>query len=239
MTGTGWRLAGFVSRLLEHDECEAVRGDLMEAGESGWTALRDVLGLVIRRQALLWKDWRPWLAAFGLALPCTLFLMGLAVSLSRSYQQLIGATILKGTGLKMGPVLALAMWQDSLLIGWSWTSGFVVGSLSRRTVWVSAVLSGLPCLFCLARFRVESLSRLCLLLFVLPALWGVWRGLRITRINLTPAIVLAVTVTLLTLPTWRGKGPSIPDWALSWPAWYLVATARRGGGKVERRPRHA
>src|SRR5260370_28185090 len=43
---------------------------------------------------------------------------------------------------------------------------FVVGSMSRRTLWASAALCCSPCLFCLARFRIGSLSRLCLLLFL-------------------------------------------------------------------------
>jgi hypothetical protein len=114
-----------------------------------------------------------------------------------------------------------------LLLGWSWTGGFVVGAISRRTVWVSAVLCFAPCVFCLSRFRIESLSRLCLLLFLLPAVWGVSRGLQIARIKLRSAIVLAAAVTALTIPMWSSKGPWIPNWALSWPVWYLVATARR------------
>jgi len=39
--------------------------------------------------------------------------------------------------------------------------------------------------------------------------------------------VLAVALTALTIPTWSSKGAWIPNWALSWPAWYLVATAQR------------
>jgi hypothetical protein len=123
-----------------------------------------------------------------------------------------------------------------LLVGWSWTGGFVVGSLSRRTVWVSAALSFLPCMFCLARFRVESLSRFCLLLFLVPAIWGVRRGLQIADIKLSTAIVLAVAATVLTIPTWGSRGPWIPNWALSWPAWYLVATARKATSRTLGRP---
>ena len=228
MTSLGWWLVDGVSQLLEREEREVVRGDLVEAGESAWRSLLDVAGLVMRRQAGLWKNWRPWLAAFGLALPGPLLLMGLSVSISQSYQQLIGATILKATGVTVGPGFAALLRNFLLLLGWSWTGGFVIGSVSRRTVGVSVALSLLPCLFCLARFRMESLSRFCLFLFVLPAIWGVQRGLCITRIKLSSAIVLAVGVTALTIPTWKTRGAWIPNCALSWPAWYLVATARRG-----------
>ena len=68
MTTLGWSMVDAVSQLLERDEREAVRGDLAESGESAGQALMDVLGLVVRRHILHWKSWRPWLAAFGLAL---------------------------------------------------------------------------------------------------------------------------------------------------------------------------
>ncbi len=55
--------------MLEPDEREAVRGDFAESGETSGQALRNVLGLVLRRQAALWKDWRPWLALVGLVAP--------------------------------------------------------------------------------------------------------------------------------------------------------------------------
>lgn len=226
-TKIGWWLVDTTSQLLEGEEREAVRGDLEEAGEGPWQGLLEVLGLVIRREAALWKNWRPWLAAFGLALPSSFLLMGFSLSVSRAYQEFIGPTILKTTGLTVGPGFSLLLCNVFLLAGWSWTGGFVVGSVSRRTVWVSAALSFAPCVFCLERFRVESLSRFCLLLFLLPAIWGVRRGLRIAQIKLSSAIVLAMAVTALTIPTWSSKGPWIPNWALSWPAWYLVATARR------------
>jgi hypothetical protein len=224
MTRIAWSLVEAVSQLLERDEREAVRGDLAEAGESAWQGLAAVAGLVIRRQALLWKNWRPWLAAFGLALPSSFLLMGFSLSVSHAYQQFLNTPMRAGFSLFVCNVLLLA--------GWSWTGGFVVGSVSRRTVWVSAVLSFLPCLFCLERFRMESLSRFCLLLFLPPAIWGVWRGLRIARIKPSAAIVLALAVTALTIPMWSSKGAWIPNWALSWPAWYLVATAWRSKWRV-------
>jgi hypothetical protein len=226
MTGMVWSLVDVFSRLLEREEREAVRGDLAEAGESAWQALWDVLGLVIRRQALLWKNWRPWLAAFGLALPGSFLLMGFSLSVSSAYQRIFDPKITVGAGFWLLACNIL------LLIAWAWTGGFVVGSVSRRTVWVSAALSFAPCLFCFTRFRVESLSRFCLLLFLLPAIWGVHRGLRIAQIRLSAAIVLALGVTILTIPAWSSKGPWIPNWALSWPAWYLVATARRPKWRV-------
>jgi hypothetical protein len=226
-TATSSQLVDLVSRLLPPHEREVVQGDLVESGESAWQSLLAVGGLVMRREAALWRNWRPWLAAFGLALPSSFLLMGFSLSVSRAYQQLISGPILHATGVTLGPGFALFLCNVLLLAAWAWTGGFVVGSVSRRTVWVSAALSFAPCLFCLERFRVESLSRLCLLLFLPVALWGAHKGLQIARIKRSSAIALAIAVTALTIPTWSSGGAWIPNWALSWPAWFLVATARR------------
>lgn len=227
MTNICWHCAERTARLLERDECEAVLGDLQETGENAWNGLLEIAGLVVRRRLALWKDWRPWLASFGLALPCSLLLMGFSLTVSQTYQRLIDATIFNAGGLRMGPGFLLLLCNLLLLIAWSWTGGYVMGSLSRRTVKISAALACAPCVFCLARFRIESLSRFSLLLFLVPAIWGVIRGLRIAHIRLGAALALAMAITLLTLPTWTRPGAWIPNWALSWPAWYLVFTACR------------
>src|SRR6202041_3301023 len=106
------------------------------------------------------------------------------------YQQFVGVTILHATGFNVGPGFALLLCNVILLAGWLRTGGFVVGSISRRTLWVIAALSFAPCLFCLERFRVESLSRLCLLLFLPVAFWGARRGLQIAKIKRSSAIAL-------------------------------------------------
>ncbi len=59
MTRVDWSLVQIAAQLLERDEREAVLGDLVETGESAWQGLLDVLGLVIRREATVWKTWRP------------------------------------------------------------------------------------------------------------------------------------------------------------------------------------
>src|SRR5260370_23090728 len=64
-----WGLVDISSRMLNPEEREVVRGDLAESGEKGSRALRDVLGLVVRRQAALWTDWRPWLTLVRLVVP--------------------------------------------------------------------------------------------------------------------------------------------------------------------------
>jgi hypothetical protein len=209
MTG----LVQVAAQLLGPYEREAVLGDLNEAGESSWRGLLGVLGLVIRRETDRWKSWQPWAAAFGLALPFSFVLMGFSLSVGWSYQHFIGA------GAGFWPLVGRLF----LLVAWSWTGGFVVASLSRRTLWVSIVATCAPCLFCLARFRESSLPSICLLLFLVPAIAGVFKGLHITRIKLHWAVMLAIAITTVMILT--GK----ISWVLAWPVWYMAATAWKKG----------
>jgi len=130
MSRFGWSLVETTAQLLEGRQREAVLGDLMEAGESAWQALLGILSLVLRSQAGLWKSWRPWLVAFGISLPASLLLMGVSLSVSQGCQRFISPTNLAAAGF-----LSLAC-QVLLLLGWSWSGGFVVGSLSGKTLWI-------------------------------------------------------------------------------------------------------
>lgn len=239
MTSAGWSFVETAARLLARDEREAVLGDLAEGNENAWQGLLGVLGLVFRREAVLWKSWRPWLAGFGVALPSSFLLMGFSLSVSWSYLTIRCPELLQKSSLTLGTGSLVLLCQALLLIGWSWTGGFVVGSMSRRTLWASTLLCYSPCLFCLSRFRVESLSRFCLLLFLVPAIWGVRQGLRNSRMKVSWAIAVAMTITALMVlggnsPAhhWWAPPRWTVDWALCWPAWYLVATAWRARAKA-------
>lgn len=242
MRSAGWPMVEAAARLLAREEREAVLGDLVEADDGAWPGLCGVLGLVFRREAALWKSWRPWVAGFGVALPSSFLLMGASLSVTWSYLRLLCPQLLAQASLTKPSAVVALLCQALLLSGWAWSGGFVVGSLSRRTLWASTLLCYAPCLFCLSRFRIESLSRSCLLLFLLPAIWGVYQGLRISRIKLRWAVIVAVGVTLLMIPSWStaGQGWWTPprwslNWALSLPAWYLVATARKFSNETEQR----
>jgi hypothetical protein len=210
-------LVELAARLLDREDRETMLGDLEEAGESSWRRLLDISGLVVRRQAMLWQSWRPWLAAFGLAFPVSLLLMGFSLTITQSFRHL-GAPGHPANGFAIPVLLS----QVGLLVGWSWIGGFVLASISRRTLWVSMVLCACPCLFCLARFRVPHLPSPCLLLFLLPAIWGVRRNFRAPVMQSRTAAGLALAVTLLTIFLSNG---GLPNWILTWPAWYLAATA--------------
>ena len=222
---SGWM--DLLARGLSPADRESVLGDLAEAGETGSQAFFSLAGLLLRRRLSLWRDWRPWVAAFGLAMPASFLLMGFSVSIAQTYQSVIGGAVLQAASLKLAPGLLVLLCDMLLLAAWSATGGFAVGAISRRTTWISAVFSLLPCVFCLARFRIESLSRLCLLLFLPFALAGLCCGLRTPRIRFGGSLAVAIVTTALTAPHWGMPGAWLPNWMLSWPAWYLVAVAWR------------
>src|SRR5882757_8396592 len=90
MTSNLWPLVELAARPLECDEREAVLGDALESGDGTWQTLSSVFGLVLRRQLLLWKSWRPWLAVFVLGLPGAYLLMIVSISVTCTYDRLMG-----------------------------------------------------------------------------------------------------------------------------------------------------
>ena len=105
MTATLSPLVEMAARLLGPEEREAVLGDLAEAREGAWRSLCSVAGLVVRRQAMLWKSWRPWLAGFAIALPSSFLLMGVSLSVSWSYQRLLCPELLRAASLTRAEAL--------------------------------------------------------------------------------------------------------------------------------------
>jgi hypothetical protein len=225
MTSVARSLIELIARALERDEREAVLGDLAEARRGLWQDFLDVLGLVARRQAVLWSSWRPWLAAFGVALPSTMLLMGVSFSISCTYRRLAGPLVCAACSPTAQEDMLLLLCQGLLLLSWSWTVGFVVGTLSRRTLWASVLVPLIPCVRCLTLFNEASLSRLCLLLFLPPAILGVYRGLHGMRIHPRSAAALAAIVTALMVSAWSGSALWTFNWLLILPAWYIVIAA--------------
>jgi hypothetical protein len=148
MTRLGWALTDMVVQLLEPHEREAVCGDLIECDAGGWHALRQVLGLVVRRQAALWMEWRPWFALFGVALPLGIVLSHASRWWADSsahdislYVRIWEWSYLGYPGWRRD--LFEILWSISLsaaaLSAWSWTCGYMLASISRRTVWVTVI----------------------------------------------------------------------------------------------------
>src|ERR1700758_374713 len=155
MTRLAWRGIEVLALQLAPSEREVVLGDLIEAGTTAWEGMREISGLVVRRQLQLLNNWRPWMAVFCLALPASFVLMGTSVSTSSTFRCMSWQMMAAHDVLKF---LSIAF----LLACASWSAGFVVSSISRKTLWMSGVSCLLPCLFCFFRFRIESLPRLSL-----------------------------------------------------------------------------
>ena len=199
--------------FLSPSDREAVLGDLAETGAGGWSALGAVLGLVVRQHTEPWRAWQPWVAS-ALAFAGSVLLLSVSFGLSVHSRHLLHGE--RG----YGGVFCEAL----LMLSWAWTSGFVVGSLSSKTRWVSGILCATPCLSCALRFHDTSLSRLCVLLFLLPAVIGALQGVRRAHLSHRTALTLAIAMTVLML-AWSGM--YLRNWFFFLPAWWLVAHAER------------
>lgn len=145
-----------VSRMLEPDEREVVLGDVTESKVTGSRALRDVLGLVTRRQAILWAGWRPWLTLLGLILP-----LGMLLSIvSRGTSDTIAIYVWlyannwdwalmtnPGFWRLFAETIALLSLSFLTLVCFSWNAGFVLGAFSRGMLRINGVLLFLTLLF--------------------------------------------------------------------------------------------
>jgi hypothetical protein len=193
-------------------------------GVRGPRALRDVLGLVLRRQIALWSGWHPWVAVALVSLP-----VGVLLSHASRWWSDVGAIYfvlyVKGwtwaflispgarrdlVELAVGAVLSCAT-----LAAWSWTSGYALGRLSRRATWVTGTLFCLAVLlgtagttttarphnipFTLLYYRVVWPLALQTALVLLPALAGMQRGMHGAPLPLRSTIAGVMTAALLTL----------------------------------------
>ena len=215
-SGAGWSCIETAAGLLTPPEREIVLGDLAETDHGTLRGLMDVLGLAARRQIALWKNWRPWAASLGLALPASLFLMGCSVASSGAFARLLQKP-------DQSHLLWLFVSRIFLLIGWAWMAGFAVGSVSPRTWWASLLGCCAPCVDCLSKWPVHGFSELQLLIFLIPGLRGAWRGRQHLRLSPGWAFFL-VTIAMLA-PIASGKGGWMYGCSLLWSGCYLVSTA--------------
>ncbi len=222
-----WRIVEYVCRSLDAPEREAVLGDLTESGCSAPQALGNVLGLMIRRQCELWQNWQPWIALLAVAVV-------VAVPLSRMTSNFGGAVGLQirtyrhygvryETGLSFGQDLAYLTCLLSACFLWSWVSGFVLGSLSGRTIWLTGAAFYLVALNAFRGILLLSgnvrffpwwpLSWIVLslllplnipaILFSIAAIWGMRQGFMQRTVDLRRALALAtVTAALTALLIW-------------------------------------
>jgi hypothetical protein len=193
------RLVKLFAALLEQEEREAVLGDLTEAGASEIAALRDVLGLVARRQ---WT-WHTLL----LLLPIG-GLLGMAGRSTADgtavyiwlYANNWDWALVENAGFRhdLAHYGGNVLFSFATLVCWSCAAGFLVGATSRRN---SAATGGFLCLivlatrllqsphplardfesnaavFALVFYRVVFPAIVLVLLVLVPALWAMRRSL--------------------------------------------------------------
>ena len=226
MTNLGWRFVEVLALQLAPAEREIALGDLLEMRATAWRGTCEIAELAARRQSQLWRSWRPWLAAPGMAFPCSLILLGFSFAISMELRECFLSEKYRRFP-SAGPAEAEVLCQIVVLLIGSWTAGFTVESLSRRTFAVSAACCFLPCLSCLMRFHNESLSRYCLLLFLLPGIAGVRFSRRGGAIRRRWAIALALAGTIpMAVLAARGNF-WVLNWGLVGPAWYLAVRPSR------------
>ena len=223
-----WRLVDVLSRTLDPAEREAVCGDFTESGETGSQALLDVLGLVVRRQTALWRTWRPWLALAGLVVPLGMLLSLVSRNMADGsaifiwfYANNWDWKLLENAGFWYG----FASCAPGILISylaltcWSWTSGLLLASVSRHTIWSNGALFCLTLLsgellgaprflghvlllqrarafdpnrevFALGFYRVMFPLIVQAVLVLLPAVWGMRQSLRLRMLPLPCRAIL-------------------------------------------------
>ncbi len=155
LTKFGAWITELAAQALDHEEREAVLGDLEEAGGSEFQNFRAVAGLVWLRQAIEWRQWRPWIACLLLILPLGLFLS--AVSRFTSQQTSVYLWLYvnnpawdllhnRGFWFELGNSALLVFAVFMKLACWAWAAGFVIGCVTRK-IWRSGYFSVVMVLF--------------------------------------------------------------------------------------------
>ena len=219
-----WRLVHGLSSFLEPAEREAVLGDFAESGLSGRRALGDLLSLLGKRQAALWAGWGPWVALIFLLVPVGYMLSESSLRLSGWFAIHLRTLWTTGeryhSGMTAGEEIIAMACQIGAVVLWTWTGGFTLGSLARKTAWVHGTLFFLAWLIFGVSLLLRSVSLapsriLQVFVFVLPALamlapsiGGVRQGLRLGHLGKRQAILLMIaSAVILGLAIWTGTWP--------------------------------
>jgi hypothetical protein len=139
----------WLSSALEEAEREAVLGDLAEIAEPGSKAICGVLALVLRRRAVVLRDWRLWLVFATVLIPLSFSLCMLSQDVAHEsavytwmYANNWDWGLVKNFGFwyVFGDVVSRVFANSLTLACWSWSTGFVLGSLRSKIMRVSQVL---------------------------------------------------------------------------------------------------
>lgn len=213
------RFRDTLSRSLDPAEREAVLGDFAELALTDRQVVNSLLGLVMRRQLRVWKEWKPWFAVVAIILPVCPLLATLCTELGMGIWPGLITWLHHGpsydTGLSPVAFWVAICFRATALVTWSWTSGFALGTLSRRTIWVSGVVffgfyvvlanAGQPfsiklCWLTGMVWLLLSIDFLCVLL---PAYSGIHHSSKVLSIKFPRIVLLAIwTMTIGGLTLW-------------------------------------
>jgi hypothetical protein len=235
-----------LSRLLDSKEREIVLGDLAELGMSDRKAFKGVLGLVLRRQLGFWKEWEPWFVLLAIVVPVCPLLARQSNSLDLTFfpnlEMWLHFGISYRTGVSSTALFAEFCFQASALVTWSWTSAFVLGALSRKTIWVNGGLFFGLCVFFAVDRGFYSIRPLWVtpwaltptvssfLFVLLPVCSGLRIGTKSPRTTppwLIPLAVWTGIIGALAFWTQGWEGAALENWGHAAPALTLLQLAQR------------
>jgi hypothetical protein len=235
-----------LSAFLDPAERDAVLGDFAELALTDSQVVKGLAGLVVRRRLSPWKEWSPWFALIAIIIPLCPLLARLSTELNHGIWPSLWMKLHHGifyqTGISPSTLVCGWCFQGLALMTWSWTSGFALGTLSRRAaVWVNATLFFAFYLACASGDWLFSagfswfsgwawLPLLVNFLFVLfPAYFGIRCGP--TFLNLTLSrmgLILLWTITIGGLSLWtQGWYPAaMSNWSRGGSSLTLLQLAR-------------
>ena len=139
------RLVRLMARALEPRDREAVLGDLAECRSSGSRALFDVIGLVMRRQLIIWTTWRPWFALIGIVGVSGLYLSSMLALLSIGIFEQVTSWLRYGVHYNTGvtsfrdDVIHLSCLAVAIFF-WTAVNASLLRRLSGRAAWLTGLL---------------------------------------------------------------------------------------------------
>jgi hypothetical protein len=138
------RLRDALLRSLDPAEREAVSGDFVELAMTDRQVVKSLLGLVMRRQLKLWREWNPWFVLVAIVVPVCPLLETQCNQLGHGIWGVLVTWLHHGPTYYTG-VSPAAFWSGvcirAIALGtWSWTSAFALSTFSRRTIWVTGGL---------------------------------------------------------------------------------------------------
>lgn len=150
MTNLSRWVVARLSSTLEPEVRESVLGDLTELRVSCTRTIYELFGLILRREARLWRTWRPWLALIGIVGAIGWLLsntcVGLISDIARRAFIYWQYGVPYHTGLTGAQEIAIVFCTSLAVVCWSWLAGFTLAVLSGKGAYINRTL------FCLVWF---------------------------------------------------------------------------------------